>query len=52
MEDKDPKGWQEFYDQFAAQSAEGHALTNAGRADVATVIFDLEAAMSVWKSRP
>jgi pimeloyl-ACP methyl ester carboxylesterase len=28
--EKDPKGWQEFYDQFAAQSARGHALTMGG----------------------
>ncbi len=28
--DKDPKGWQEFHDQFAAQSALGHGLTMRG----------------------
>jgi pimeloyl-ACP methyl ester carboxylesterase len=28
--DKDPKGWQEFHDQFAAQSALGHGLTMQG----------------------
>ena len=27
--DKDPRGWQEFHDQFAAESAHGHALTCA-----------------------
>ena len=28
--DKDPRGWQEFHDQFAAQSALGHGLTMRG----------------------
>lgn len=28
--DKDPRGWQEFYDQFAASSAIGHAQTMRG----------------------
>jgi pimeloyl-ACP methyl ester carboxylesterase len=28
--DKDPQGWQEFHDQFAAGSARGHALTLRG----------------------
>jgi len=28
--DKDPLGWQEFYDQFVVQSASGHALTMRG----------------------
>jgi pimeloyl-ACP methyl ester carboxylesterase len=28
--DKDPLGWQEFYDQFVLQSAQGHALTMRG----------------------
>jgi pimeloyl-ACP methyl ester carboxylesterase len=44
--DKDPKGWQEFYDQFAAQSAKGHALTMRGVQMSRPSIFDLEAAMS------
>ena len=43
--DKDPKGWQEFYDQFAAQSAKGHALTMRGVQMSRPSIFDLEAAM-------
>ena len=30
FQDKDPRGWQEFYDQFAAASATGHALTMRG----------------------
>ncbi|HJV57824.1 MAG TPA: alpha/beta fold hydrolase, partial [Methylomirabilota bacterium] len=44
--DKDPKGWQEFYDQFTAQSAKGHALTMRGVQMSRPSIFDLEAAMS------
>jgi pimeloyl-ACP methyl ester carboxylesterase len=43
--DKDPKGWREFYDQFAAQSAKGHALTMRGVQMSRPSIFDLEAAM-------
>ena len=35
--DKDPKGWQEFYDQFAAAVREGPRAHDAGRADVAAV---------------
>ena len=45
MDDKDPKGWQEFYDQFVAQSAKGHALTMRGVQMSRPSIFDLEAAM-------
>lgn len=44
--DKDPKGWQEFYDQFTAQSARGHALTMRGIQMSRPSIFDLEAAMA------
>ena len=44
--DKDPRGWQEFYDQFTAQSARGHALTMRGVQMSRPSIFDLEAAMS------
>ncbi len=43
--DKDPKGWQEFYDQFVAQSARGHALTMRGVQMSRPSIFDLGAAM-------
>jgi pimeloyl-ACP methyl ester carboxylesterase len=43
--DKDPKGWQEFYDQFVAQSAKGHALTMRGVQMSRPSIFELEAAM-------
>ena len=43
--DKDPKGWQEFYDQFVAQSAKGHALTMRGVQMTRPSIFELEAAM-------
>ncbi|MGH7398273.1 MAG: alpha/beta fold hydrolase [Candidatus Rokuibacteriota bacterium] len=43
--DKDPRGWQEFYDQFAAQSARGHALTMRGVQMSRPSIFELEAAM-------
>src|SRR5260370_30920990 len=44
--DKDPKGWQEFYDQFEAQSGKGHALTMRGVQMSRPSISDLEAAMS------
>jgi pimeloyl-ACP methyl ester carboxylesterase len=43
--DKDPKGWQEFYDQFVAQSAKGHALTMRGVQMSRPSIFELESAM-------
>ncbi|MFQ5827673.1 MAG: alpha/beta fold hydrolase [Candidatus Methylomirabilia bacterium] len=40
--DKDPKGWQEFYDQFVSQSDKGHALTIQGVQLTRPSIFDLE----------
>ena len=43
--DKDPRGWQEFYDQFVAQSARGHALTMRGVQMSRPSIFELEAPM-------
>ena len=43
--DKDPAGWQEFYDMFCAQSAKGHALTMRGVQMTRTSIYDLEAGM-------
>jgi len=43
--DKDPRGWQEFYDQFVAQSARGHALTMRGVQMSRPSIFELETAM-------
>ena len=43
--DKDPLGWQEFRDQFAAQSALGHALTLRGVQLTRPTIFELEAGM-------
>ena len=39
---KDPKGWQEFHDRFAAQSARGHALTMRGVQLARPSVFDLE----------
>jgi pimeloyl-ACP methyl ester carboxylesterase len=39
---KDPKGWQEFHDRFAAQSARGHALTMRGVQMARPSVFDLE----------
>lgn len=41
--DKDPKGWQEFYELFAAQSAIGHALTMQGVQLTRPSVYDLEA---------
>jgi pimeloyl-ACP methyl ester carboxylesterase len=41
--DKDPRGWQEFRDQFATQSALGHALTMRGVQMVRPSVYDLEA---------
>ncbi|MBI2543740.1 MAG: alpha/beta fold hydrolase, partial [Candidatus Rokubacteria bacterium] len=40
---KDPKGWQEFHDRFAAQSAKGHALTMRGVQMLRPSVFELEA---------
>ncbi len=40
--DKDPRGWTEFRDQFAAQSARGHALTMRGVQMTRPSIFELE----------
>lgn len=40
--DKDPRGWQEFHDQFAAQSARGHALTMRGVQLTRPSVFELE----------
>lgn len=44
--DKDPLGWEEFRDQFAEQSALGHALTLQGVQLTRPTIFELEAGMS------
>src|SRR5215510_15132460 len=43
--DKDPAGWQEFYDMFCAQSAKGHALTMRGVQMTRTSIYDLQEGM-------
>ena len=40
--DKDPKGWQELYDQFIAQSAQGHALTMRGVQMTRPSVYELE----------
>jgi pimeloyl-ACP methyl ester carboxylesterase len=40
--DKDPKGWQEFHDQFAAQSALGHGLTMRGVQLTRPSVYELE----------
>ena len=40
--DKDPKGWRELYDQFVAQSAEGHALTMRGVQMNRPSVYELE----------
>jgi pimeloyl-ACP methyl ester carboxylesterase len=40
--DKDPRGWQEFRDQFAAQSALGHGLTMRGVQLLRPSVYDLE----------
>jgi pimeloyl-ACP methyl ester carboxylesterase len=39
--DKDAKGWQEFHDMFAAQSARGHALTMMGVQLTRPSVFEL-----------
>ena len=43
--DKDPAGWQEFYEMFCAQSALGHALTMRGVQMTRTSIYQLEDGM-------
>lgn len=40
--EKDPTGWQEFHDQFVAQSAKGHALTMRGVQMTRPSVYDLE----------
>jgi pimeloyl-ACP methyl ester carboxylesterase len=44
--DKDPAGWQEFYDMFCAQSAKGHALTMRGVQMSRPSVYELEAGMA------
>jgi pimeloyl-ACP methyl ester carboxylesterase len=41
--DKDPKGWREFRDRFAAQSALGHGLTMRGVQLTRPSVYELEA---------
>jgi len=41
--DKDPKGWQEFHDRLAVQSALGHGLTMQGVQLERPSVYDLEA---------
>ena len=43
--DKDPKGWRELYDQFVAQSAEGHALTMRGVQMNRPSVYELESGL-------
>ena len=43
--DKDPKGWQEFHDQFAGGSAKGHALTMRGVQLSRPSVFELGQSM-------
>jgi pimeloyl-ACP methyl ester carboxylesterase len=45
FKDKDPAGWQEFYDMFCAQSAKGHALTMRGVQMSRPSVYELETAM-------
>ena len=45
FKDKDPAGWQEFYDMFCAQSARGHALTMRGVQMSRPSVYELEAGM-------
>jgi pimeloyl-ACP methyl ester carboxylesterase len=40
--DKDPTGWRELYEQFIAQSAEGHALTMRGVQMTRPSVYELE----------
>ena len=50
--DKDPKGWQEFHDQFAPQSAIGHGLTMRGVQLTRPSIYELESALERLRCRP
>jgi pimeloyl-ACP methyl ester carboxylesterase len=45
FKDRDPYGWQEFRDMFAAQSAEGHALTMQGVQLTRPSVYELEAGL-------
>lgn len=42
FEEKDPKGWKEFYDIFVSSSAKGHALTMLGVQRDRPSVFELE----------
>jgi len=50
--DKDPRGWQEFHDQFAQGSAKGHALTLRGVQMTRPSVFDLEKPMEALEVPP
>ncbi|MDP2628245.1 MAG: alpha/beta fold hydrolase [Candidatus Rokubacteria bacterium] len=43
--DKDPRCWKEFHDQFAAQSAKGHARTMRGVQMSRPSVYELEAGL-------
>lgn len=43
FEDKDPRGWREFYEQFRNSSAKGHALTMLGVQRNRPSVYDFEA---------
>ncbi|HEV2054263.1 MAG TPA: alpha/beta fold hydrolase [Methylomirabilota bacterium] len=45
FKDKDPAGWQEFYDMFCEQSAKGHALTMRGVQMSRPSVYELEDGM-------
>ena len=42
FEEKDPRGWQTFYEQFVDSSAKGHALTMLGVQRNRPSVFELE----------
>jgi hypothetical protein len=50
--DKDPKGWQEFHDQFAAQSALGHGLTMRGSSSPGPACTSSRRSSSASRCRP
>src|SRR6266550_3506436 len=49
LQNKDPRGWQEFADQFAQHSARGAALTMRGVQNRRPSLYDLTDAMAALK---
>ena len=51
-QNRDPRGWREFADQFAEHSTEGAALHHARRAERRPSLFELVDKMKRSRRRP